>query len=623
MPRYRDDPWIPAVAEALESEFRVGALKKLAGLLSTAPLPTRKGELVALVAQHLEGDSLRAVWQRLDELQRAAVAEAVHAPGGRFHGQRFRAKYGRDPDWGSLNEYDRAAKPSLLHLFLYRGVVPDDLRERLRAFVPEPSRALLEASEELPAAFDRPFVRYDPDTRTRERRTEPVPLTVRETERAAQRDLHTVLRLVADGKVQVSDKTRRPGAAATKAVAAALDGGDFYPSEPAFRERDEEEAAGPIKAFAWPLVVQAAGLAELAGSRLRLTRAGTKALTDPPAPTLRTAWSRWLGTTLIDELARVDCIKGQTGKGKRGLTAVAGRRDALADALAECPVGLWVATDELFRFMRAAGHDFEVTRDAWGLYVTDPHYGSLGYDGYGGWEILQARYALCLLFEYTATLGLVDVAYVRPVGARPDYRELWGTDGLAFFSRYDGLTHIRLTPLGAYCLGSAEEYEPAALEARPALRVLPNLDLVATGEELAFGDRLELERYAERISDRVWRLSPRTLLTALEQGGSIAELREFLSARNAGPLPEAATLLLDDIDGRGERLRDRGAARLIECDDPGLAALILNDARTGGLCLPAGDRHLVVPAASERAFRRALRELGYPLATGERLQAAA
>jgi hypothetical protein len=115
----------------------------------------------------------------------------------------------------------------------------------------------------------------------------------------------------------------------------------------------------------------------------------------------------------------VEAIRGQTGKGKRGLTAVADRSEAVADALADCPPGRWVALDELFRYMRAAGHRFEVTRNAWTLYIGEAGYGSLGYDGCGAWTILQARYALCLLFEYAATLGLIDVAYVPPAGARP------------------------------------------------------------------------------------------------------------------------------------------------------------------------------------------------------------
>jgi hypothetical protein len=39
--------------------------------------------------------------------------------------------------------------------------------------------------------------------------------------------------------------------------------------------------------------------------------------------------------------------------------------------------------------------------------------------------------------------------------------------------------------------------------------------------------------------------------------------------------------------------------------------------RTRTHCLPAGERHLAVPAPSEVAFKRGLRELGYILSTGE------
>ena len=44
--------------------------------------------------------------------------------------------------------------------------------------------------------------------------------------------------------------------------------------------------------------------------------------------------------------------------------------------------------------MRGSGHDFGVTRDAWTLYICEPGCGGLGYDGYGSWEVLQARSAL-------------------------------------------------------------------------------------------------------------------------------------------------------------------------------------------------------------------------------------
>ncbi len=80
--------------------------------------------------------------------------------------------------------------------------------------------------------------------------------------------------------------------------------------------------------------------------------------------------------------------------------------------------------DDFARFMQAAGFDFEVTREPWDLYISDPQYGSLGYEGYHDWEILQGRYTLCLLFEYAATLCLIDVAYIDPAGARKDFGHL-------------------------------------------------------------------------------------------------------------------------------------------------------------------------------------------------------
>ncbi|HEU5471893.1 MAG TPA: hypothetical protein VFV67_14675 [Actinophytocola sp.] len=60
----------------------------------------------------------------------------------------------------------------------------------------------------------------------------------------------------------------------------------------------------------------------------------------------------------------------------------------------------------------------------------DPQYGSLGYDGYHRWDILEGRYTLAVLFEYAVTLGLIDLDYVHPHGERDDFRDQWGGDDL-------------------------------------------------------------------------------------------------------------------------------------------------------------------------------------------------
>jgi hypothetical protein len=186
-----------------------------------------------------------------------------------------------------------------------------------------------------------------------------------------------------------------------------------------------------------------------------------------------------------------------------------------------------------------------------------------------------------------------------------------------YFSRYDGLMYFRLTPLGAYCLGIGSAYQPAPVEIRPVLRVLPNLEIAAIGAELEQGDRLALDAYATRVSDLVWRLDFGKLLAAVDEGRPVDELQEFLTARSGAAIPDTVKRLLDDVAERSTKVSDRGLARLVECADAALAALIANDTRTRKHCMLAGERHLVVPSSSEAAFKRALREIGYLVKLGE------
>jgi hypothetical protein len=613
MKRYYAEGGIPTLEVALIEHMNADDLKRLAKH-TNQKIPTRKAEIAAVIKRHLDGERLKSVWQGLDELQRAAVAEVVHSSTSHFLADRFAAKYGRSPDWGSTDKYGYRLSPSPLGFFFYGGVMPDDLKARLKAFVPEPVAAKVKTVTELPAAYDQPWSRWNPKTRTVDKGTAEIPLAVHQTELTAQRELFSVLRLVDSGKVAVSDKTRRPSAATLKAITNILEGGDYYPVLPV-DSKWHDENAGPIRAFAWPLIVQAGGLAQLSGSRLQLTKAGRNALSQPASETLASLWSKWIDTTLIDELSRIDCVKGQTGKGKRWLTALSSRRNAVADTLAECPAGSWISTDELHRFLRATGNDFTVSRNAWDLYIGEKQYGSLGYEG--GGRILDERYLLAFLLEYAATLGMIDVALIPPAGARNNYGSLWGTDDLVYFSRYDGLMYLRITALGAYCLGIETSYQPAPVETRPVLSVLPNLEITAIGAELEQSDRLGLDTYATQVADLVWRLDQAKLLAAVEAGRPIDEVREFLAARTSTAIPDTVTRLLDDLAERSTKVRDQGLARLVKCAEPALAALIANDSRTRKHCMLAGERHLVVPASSEAAFKRTLREVGYLVAMAE------
>jgi Helicase conserved C-terminal domain len=287
------------------------------------------------------------------------------------------------------------------------------------------------------------------------------------------------------------------------------------------------------------------------------------------------------------------------------------------DVLAQLPPGRWIAIDEFFRVLQAIGEDFSVAREAWKLYIAESYYGSFEYDRGGNWLLLQGRFVLAMLFEYAATLGLIDVAYTPPQGARDDYSHRWGTDDYDCLSRYDGLEYFRINALGAWVLGLSRDYEPEAPVIRKTWRVLPNHEVVSTEASPEPGDALFLDRVAERTSDRVWRLDREKILAAVEDGFDVGEVAEFLEARTAEPIPATVATLLDDLKRRASQLRDRGMVHMIECADAETARLLALDPKLKPLCLLAGERNLVFHDSDQSPVRARLRKLGYVLPAKE------
>src|SRR5262249_49043321 len=178
----------------------------------------------------------------------------------------FKAKYGRTPNFGgSGSRYGyHKERPTVLRLFCpRRDTLPRDLQAILRGFVPEPPPPTVQALDDLPAKVGRPHVglgRY-----SRKEENEEIELRVRQTARAALQDIKAILRLIAMGEVGVSEKTRRPSLAAMKVITGVLTDSDFY-TEADQNENVWEPASDlNIQSFAWPMLVQAAGLAEAAG----------------------------------------------------------------------------------------------------------------------------------------------------------------------------------------------------------------------------------------------------------------------------------------------------------------------------------------------------------------------
>nr|WP_242482577.1 hypothetical protein [Thiocystis violacea] len=595
--------------DALEAQT-VDQLKARLKLIHTDQRPTRKGDLVAVIAHALLEGDLAPIWKALSDLDVKAISEAVHAWSGRFDRARFRVKYGALPAHYESDPYrygygrrDRQVEPSYLPLFFYPDEMPSDLRARLAEMAPRPEANRIETTPQ--AAVPETFRLDDEDTQG-------YAVWRQSTEPLVRQDLPALLRLIETGRVSVGPKTGVASAASLKLIEGLLVGGDWY------RPEDDEErrrwAGGPIrpiKPYAWPLLLQAGGLAKIDGSKLALTPKGRKALGEPLESTVKLLFERWQTKGSPDELRRVDLIKGQTSKGAR-LTAVAGRRRAIADMLAACPPGEWIHLDHFFRYMRLEGYDFAVTDNPWKLYFVDANYGSLGYEGSASFDILQARYALAYLFEYLATLGLIDVVYTLPDHVRGGFGHCWGTDEFAFLSRYDGLLYLRLNALGAFCLGLSDSYVPMLDAVAPLLRAHPDLTLTLLREPFA-AEELVLAQYAEPRADGRWQLRPEAAVASAARVEERGRLRDFLVQSLDGALPDALAHFLAVAEERADALRDGGAARLFNCRDAAFAAMLCTDAATAAYCLRAGERLIVVPQAKLNAFQKALSKLGYVL----------
>jgi len=431
-------------------------------------------------------------------------------------------------------------------------------------------------------------------------------LVCRNTAAAALNNLETVLLLVEGGKIKVSAKTGRPTLASQKKLAGLLQEGDWY------EEGDILDGIGHIQAFAWPVLLQGTGLAKADGSTLKLSNKGKKGLKGNLPQIVKAAWAKWYTTKFLDEFSRVDQIKGQRSSRGKTLFAAHTRRPVLYDGLSLCTPGGWLTVKELIRAMNSEGLDFEVVRYAWKLYVGNSQYGHL--DEYGDQTMVKTRYILAFLFEYAATLGLIDVAYIHPDGALSDFHGLWGwgMEDTNFLSRYDGLMYIRLNPLGAFAMEMTDVYETAPTEKRAVLTVLPNHDVVVTdAQALSPADKLFLEKTCQKKSSALWTLTTRTLLEAAQNGTSIQDIKTFLKSRSAQPIPKTVTVLLDDVKKRSTGLEYAGRTHLVACKDAMLQKLVSSDATLSKLCRPAGKKHLVIMPGKEKQFITALVRLGY------------
>jgi len=601
------------------SSLTVDQLKWYA-VLFPGETPSRKSELIDSIEQRLRDTAeIRQLWAALSLIEQHVVAEAVHQLDGRYDAEIIPAKYpGAAAPSSASSGYDlysgrRSRKPATAYdlLFLAEGgrLIPREVADALKGLAPPPAAMVIGGLDRAPSV-----------PTSRRGREGPVQVLLAETEHDIFHDLAATLNAVDQGMLRVGATTQLPTLATLRQLRAQLTSGDYFGED----DGDYERADDAIRPFALVVLVQAAGwaVAGSKGSRLELTRSGRALLGKPlGAAAVRQAWEHWLKSDLLDELSRVRAIKGQQSRSTR-LTKPRVRRGTLAAILSACPAGRWVGLDELFRYVRAhhLGPTIERSEHSTLYLGWSMEAGWLEYAGVDYWDLVVGSYLRVVLWEYVATLGLIDLAYTYPEDSARDVDRLYGFDE-EYLSRYDGLLGVRLTPLGAYVLGLADEYHSTPVDPsweEPSLRVLPNLDVVVLDlAALTPAERVLLERIGAPQSQGVYRLDRERMLEATAQGVTLERVREFLVRKSgiaAAELPQTVRVFLADVDRRASAIHETGRMVLLESKDPYLLAELANKPSLRGfVCLASiGDRPvLLVPEAHQARARRELLKLGY------------
>ena len=568
--------------DALNDAYTVDKLKKLAKQIGKK-VPQRKAEIINHITTNLF-NNLEQIVSRMKPLEKMALSEAVHNWNGQLFYRRFQAKYGgylfgEDEEQPSgLHWYKKKTK--LLEIFFIEYNLPKDLQKKLKQFIPPPATEKIHYTS-LPEG--NPIEHNN------------LEITVRETAHAALMNLNRLLVHVSEGKIKVSQKTGRATAATVKKISGELYDGDFYESK---------DDIGPMQAFSWPLLLQGGGLAKLDGKGLKLTRSGTMALKKNLPAAIKTMWKKWEKSKLIDEFSRVTAVKGQKSAKGRAMTSPIHRRPVINEALSCLEPGKWVAMDEMDRFMTSQNYVFSMTNYDWKLYFVSLEYGALEYFDTGA--LLNFRYLLIYFFEYCATLGLLDVAYQHPKNARPDYQSCWGAEDEPYLSHCDGLMYIRLNDLGAYVLGLTNEY--SILNENEY--IIQDADIVYTGKEIAPAEQsIQLDRFTIQQESNRWRISMDSLINAVKAGETINEIDKFINKLTSNKPKPVIDDLLKEIHRRSKAVVKKGDVTLLECHVE-IRKQILTDKVLRHLCLPAGDRYIVVLPNKEERFAAYLEKLG-------------
>jgi hypothetical protein len=447
--------------------------------------------------------------------------------------------------------------------------------EGLKKCIPAPSKLTVKSSE-VPEGDNSKLEQYN-------------------SERIALLEVKRVLKLVAAGKLKVGEKTRLPSASCIQQVQEIL-------CEP-------ETPLGAKRSKAWPVLIQQCGWAKSRAGKLILTATGKTLLEDFAVERYADGIGSMVYDLQFDEMFRASRIKGMKGRrASRYRESADFRRENIFYALKDFPVGKWVHIKDAFDHVVASGNSFYVVTEGYCLYIGEANYGHLS----GQEQGIARVYFRVLTVDSFVTLGLLDSAAAPFTGwGSPDLSDCWGLDDVDSLTDCDSVEYLRLTPLGAFCFGATFDYKMPTPEKRTLFHVLPNHEIVVThAEAFSTGDAAQLDRFAKKISESVWKMDKKTIFRALEVGDSAEDILSVLQVGTANEIPPTLQLLIEETVARSGAAIQREEAVAITFLDEHTAVLVEHESAIRPTIFCRKGNTLFVRAKNLKKFQSGLRKLG-------------
>ncbi len=284
------------------------------------------------------------------------------------------------------------------------------------------------------------------------------------------------------------------------------------------------------------------------------------------------------------------------------------RRRALLQALGRCPVGAWMDFDGFVCHAAATEAIEPILDDECRVSIGRDYGGSMAALGEAGLAAVRNAWMRLVLACYLAPLGVVEVSLDRLAKLPPI--KTYDYEAPNCISLTDRVVAFRLTPLGAWLLGVGTE--PAAVTVQPGgWRIQADGSVVSLGERVPSAERVLLDRIAERLDERSWRLERSRLIAAIAGGDKPEALRARLTKLSGNDLPDTVGRLLDDAGRRATAVQVEAQLIVLAVTDPLARDQLLHDRSTKELCLDCGGSLVGVPPTDLAALRRAARKLGW------------